>query len=77
MRTEGQPQMNPLKPASPAGRHKAPLIRTRKNKPAISAKKSNGKKKAAADVAVAAKTEKIAVEKGGPKKKTNKKTAKN
>ena len=77
MRIEGQPPMNPLKPASPAGRHKAPLIRTQNNEPAISAKKLNGKKKAAADAAVATTTEKIAVEKGGPTKKTSKKTAKN
>jgi hypothetical protein len=77
MRTAGQPPMNPLKPASLAGRHKAPLIQTQNNEAAISAKTLNGKKKAAADAAVAAKTEKIAVEKGGPKKKTSKKTAKN
>lgn len=77
MRTEGQPPMNPLKPASPAGRHKAPLIRTRKNEPASSAKTLNGKKQAAADAAVEIETEKIAVEKDGPKKKTSKKTAKN
>src|SRR5262245_563620 len=71
MRTEGQPSMNPLKPASPAGRHKAPLIRTQNYEPAISAKTLNSKKKVAADAAVATKTEKIAVEKGGPKEKTS------
>jgi hypothetical protein len=77
MRTEGQPPMNPLKPASPAGRHKAPLIRTQNNEPAIFAETLNGKKKAAADATLAAKTEKVAVEKGGVKKKTSKKTANN
>ena len=77
MRTEGQPSMNPLKRATPAGRHKAPLIRTQNNEPVISAKRLNGKKKAVAEAAVAAKTEKIVVEKGAPKKKTSKKTAKN
>jgi len=77
MRTEGQPPTNPLKPASPAGRHKAPLIRTQNDETAILAKTLNGKKKAAADAAVAAKTEKRALEKGGPQKKTSRKTVKN